>query len=36
VTVPERKPTETTSEPRPTPVPADKPFTIKVQGQIPF
>lgn len=33
-TVPERKPDEM-SQPRPVTVPADKPFTIKLQGQIP-
>jgi hypothetical protein len=34
VSVPEPKPAETAS-PRPIERPADKPFTIKVHGQIP-
>ena len=36
VAVPESKPVETTSQPRPMTPPADKPFMIKVQCSIPY
>ena len=36
VEVPEPKPVETTSAPRPVSQPVNKPFTIKILSQIPF
>ena len=36
VEIPEPKPEERTAEPRPVQRPVEKPWTIKIEGQIPF